>query len=206
MNNYMDNDINCGYVIEHIESHEHIVPDDVDFINCLDCKINHLICGSNVDVAYFTNSIIKKISINSTITTLRINDCQLEEIDVINNEKLVDIRIMDLHNNNLTKFDIEFDIEADSYLELNLSYNKIKDISIHIPKNTSLHIRGNPDIKLKYLDFLFSSYKDIRYSFGDCAKIFKLRYLTDDKTEDLYNRVINLKETYIDLKKYEITS
>jgi hypothetical protein len=200
----------CGYVMEHIECDEYIVPDNVDFINCTYCKIKHLIFGNTVTTAYCSDSTIERVSINSDVTIIRIYDCDLSEINVINNQKLSDICILDLHNNNLTEFNLEFaekyylsDIRERKHIEIDLSYNKLGKILTYIPKSIRINFRGNPDIKMQYLDFIFDD-KDIRYGIGDCIKTLKIRYLPPEKREELYHRVINLKELYIDLKEFAI--
>ena len=187
------------YCIENINIvNKYRIPDGVTLVYNKLCNINNLILSDSIESIYLYECVIKKITLNSKIIVVRVSKCELEFIDVKNT--LTDIIIMDLHDNNLKKFDIEV---PDSLNELDLSYNKLYDLPIKIPYKIHLHIRGNLDIKLKHLDFIFDSNKTIRYAIGDCVKILKLRYLTKEQQEELYNRVINNNETYINLKTYE---
>jgi hypothetical protein len=144
-------------VIENVECDEYIVPYGITFVSIITCKIIHLILSDTVENLYSNPAIIKKITLNSNIINIRVSDCKVEEIKI--KEPLNNLHILDLHNNNLTKFNIEL---PETLNELDLSFNQIKDIPVKIPFKTHLFIRGNKDIKLKYLDFIFLD-KKIRY-------------------------------------------
>lgn len=164
-------------------------------------RLDHFKAPDHISYLNISKTWLKTIELNDKLEFLHCYSNKLKTLELPANILVVDVGRNELEN-------ITAREPLTNLLRLDISYNKFKHFDLKLPLNTMeyFYMGGNPDIKIKYLDFLFLCDEyNVCYDLvdGDCQHILgdgKLMYNLDVRRRVEQHSYQGKK--YIDVSKY----
>lgn len=131
--------------------------------------LDHFKVPDNITTLGISNTGVKTIELNDKLEYLYCSKNKLRTLELPANILCVDVDCNELE-------EITAREPLTCLVRLDIRYNKFKRFDLRLPLNTmsDFFIAGNPDIKIKYMDFLFlCDENDVCYGLvdGDCKDI-----------------------------------
>ena len=176
--------ITCADRLELISLNLHTVhvPEGIAFLFIIGCEIQHLILSSTVQIFGVipeseseTGCIVKHITLNENIITVKCPNCGIETLD--------------------SPFDFLPKLD-----DLDIRYNKIKNINFRTGYAIGFFVEGNEGIRIKYLYFVVNQDLGVIDPPTDYLTIVTDIVPTEVQGQYLL-QAIESGETYIDIHK-----
>ena len=164
--------------LTYVERCEHLdIPDGAEMVRCYGLGL-------------------KSITIPDSVWYLDCSDNDLEEIELPEN-----IQMLTIDNNKLKKITCKKELQCLSVLQIR--NNNMLDLDIKLPKTMLLFdMEGNPDLRIKYLDFIFLDFdNDESLIDGDFAEFYGDGILNTEHGRLMVANRVYRGQKYIDVSR-----
>lgn len=111
-----------------------VVPSHIEILDCCNMNLCDLVLNENICVLFACNNNLTKLALPPKIRSVSITNNKLQKLSIINDKELEELHYLDISDNDMN------------------------DLNIRLPKTMSIfNMSGNPNLRIKHLDFIFRS-------------------------------------------------